>query len=180
MFLRSRKSGPYTSGQAEAEAGSLIIETDYLTWSRTPAANQADSALSAHAMRVRETWSQIRRRGLADGPAAAADRYQALAAAATDLADALTPEFRCAALPPLLDLASHAGKHAIRLRATADAQAAKTPAGDESVQALTAQFETSPGTKREARSSDGEQGGVSSRRLARTRKLSQARAEREH
>jgi hypothetical protein len=181
MFLRSEKSGPYTGGQAHAESGSFVIETDYRKWNRTPAARQVadDSALRADATRIREAWDRVRRHGLADGPAAAAGRYEELAAAAGALADAFTPAFPSAALLPLLDLASHAGKHAIRLRATAHTQAAKVPSADSNVQTFAGQFEVPSGTEHVARSSDGERDGVSSRRLARARKLSRARAERE-
>lgn len=181
MFLQSRKSGPYTGGQTQARSGSRIVEADYRAWNGTPATRQATngSALWAHVKRIRETWDQIRSHGLAEGPAAAADRYQDLAAAAAALADALTPAFPSAALPPLLDLASHATKHAIRLRATAGAQPTKTPADDESVQALARQFQVPPGTRTSARSSDGQEGGVSSRRLTRARRSSQARADQE-
>lgn len=181
MFLRSRKSGPYTGNQAEARSGSRIIEDDYRAWSRTPTASRVarDSALSTHDKRIRETWDQIRSRGLADGPSAAADRYQDLAATAAALADAFTPALPSADLPVLLNLANHSAKHAIRLRATADVLMAEAPAADQTVQAVARQFEVPPGTSTSARSSDGQEGGVSSRRLTRARRSSQARAERE-
>ena len=125
-FLRSAKAGPYQGGRAQAASGSRIVKKDYLTWSRNPAAAQAanDGKVSEHAQRLDRAWEEIRHHGLVDGPGPAAARYQELSDAAYAVADNLTSMFPHGALTSLLDIASHAGKHAIRLHATARARSA--------------------------------------------------------
>ena len=125
-FLRSPNAGPYQGGRAQAASGSRIVEKDYLGWSRTPAAAQAagDSKLKEHAQRLERAWDEVRHRGLADGPGPAAFRYQELSDAAYLVAGSLTSAFPTTALTSLLEIASHAAKHAIRLGATAAASSA--------------------------------------------------------
>ncbi|HZR52249.1 MAG TPA: UvrD-helicase domain-containing protein [Streptosporangiaceae bacterium] len=126
MYLRSRLSGPYEGGRAQASAGSRIIDMDYRAWADTAAASQAatDPRTSEPARRVRHAWEEASRRGLADGPGPAAERYQLIADAAGALAAALPVELPSSGLGELLQLAGHARKHAIRLGATGNAQAA--------------------------------------------------------
>jgi hypothetical protein len=143
-FRRSRKAGPYTGGRVEAVSGGRIVEKDYLTWSRSPAAAKAakDNGLFVHVKRLREAWDQIRRHGLADGPRPTASRYTELADASAAVADNFLVSQPATGLEPLLDLAGHARKHAIRLQATADAGSADASNGDhDRVVALAAGFE---------------------------------------
>jgi N12 class adenine-specific DNA methylase len=129
-FLRSSRAGTYSGGRSQAESGSRIIEDDYLTWTRTPAAAQmtASATYAELVMRARSAWTAIRRDGLADGPRLAADRYGALAQAARQLASQFGHDLPSADLIPLLQLTEHADKHAFRLRATADASPASRAA----------------------------------------------------
>jgi hypothetical protein len=122
-FLRSSRAGTYSGGRSQAESGSRIIEGNYLTWTRTPAAAQmtASATYTEMVMRARSAWAAIRRDGLTDGPVPAADRYRALAQAARQLASQFGHDLPSADLIPLLQLTDHADKHAFRLRATADA-----------------------------------------------------------
>src|SRR6202453_2179660 len=123
LFTRSGKSGPY-SGRGEASGGSRIVEKDYRNWTRTPAATSAavDPAMWEHADVVQQACASVERRGLADGPEQAAARYQALSGFARNLADDFSYRLPSGALVPLLELAVHAEKHAIRLHSTAIAR----------------------------------------------------------
>ncbi|HXL94952.1 MAG TPA: UvrD-helicase domain-containing protein [Streptosporangiaceae bacterium] len=123
LFTRSGKSGPY-SGRGEASGGSRIVEKDYRNWTRTPAATSAavDPAMWEHADVFQQAWASVERRGLADGPEQAAARYQALSGFARNLADDFSYRLPSGALVPLLELAVHAEKHAIRLHSTAIAR----------------------------------------------------------
>jgi hypothetical protein len=98
-----------------------MIEKDYRAWIRTGSPLEAarDPQLWQHARRAEQAWHEVRRRGVADGPAAAATRYGELADAAERLADGFTVTLPSSALPSLLELADHARKHSIRLNATA-------------------------------------------------------------
>ncbi len=193
-FRRSRKAGPYTSGRPEAALGSRIIEKDYLTWSRSPAATKAakDNGLLVHIKRLREAWDQIGRHGLGDGPGPAASRYTELASASAAVADNLLLSLPSTALEPLLDLASHASKHAIRLRATADASNTDASNGDhERIAALAVGFDVHSDSDiasltDRARSSEraptdaGNHSDLQiSRREARVRRYSRSKSERE-
>jgi hypothetical protein len=102
-----------------------MIEKDYRTWIRTGSPLEAarDPQLWQHARRAEQAWHEVRRRGVADGPAAAATRYGELADATQALADGFTVTLPSSALPSLLDLAEHARKHSMRLNATALAMA---------------------------------------------------------
>jgi AAA domain len=124
-FLRSAQAGPYDGGLAQAAEGSKIVEKDYNAWTRTLAAGLAinDSQLWRHARRLRSAWAGAWQGGLRDGPGPAADRYLELAGASAEMAGAYPAGLPSSALAMLLELGSHAGKHAIRLRATASAQA---------------------------------------------------------
>jgi hypothetical protein len=123
LFSRSGKSGPY-SGRGEASGGSRIVEKDYRNWTRTPAATSAavDPAMWEHADVLQQAWASVERRGLADGPEQAAARYQAVSGFARNLAQDFSYRLPSAALVPLLELAAHADKHAIRLHSTAIAR----------------------------------------------------------
>jgi len=127
LFTRSGKSGPY-SGRGEASGGSRIVEKDYRNWARTPAATSAavDPAMWEHADVLQQAWASVERRGLADGPEQAAARYQALSGFARNLAQGFSYRLPSAALVPLLELAAHADKHAIRLHSTAIARTSDT------------------------------------------------------
>jgi hypothetical protein len=123
LFLRSSKAGPY-EGRAHAGSGSRILAKDYQAWCQTPAATTAanDVALSKKAALLSQAWAEIERRGLYDGPGPAAARYRGLASCARSLAGDTAYRLPSAALTPLLELAMHADKHAIRLHATAVAR----------------------------------------------------------
>jgi hypothetical protein len=150
LFSVSRQAGRYQGGRAQAETGSRMIEKDYRAWIRTGSPLEAarDPQLWQHARRAEKAWHQVRRHGVADGPAAAATRYRELADAAQALADGYTVALPSSALPPLLDLAEHAWKHSTRLHATARAASAKSggvptsqaerdiPRGDDAYRAL--------------------------------------------
>jgi hypothetical protein len=127
LFSASRQAGRYQGGRAQAETGSRMIEKDYRAWIRTGSPLEAarDPLLWQHARRAEKAWHEVRRHGVADGPAAAATRYQELADAAQALADGYTATLPSSALPPLLDLAEHAWKHSTRLHATAQAASAR-------------------------------------------------------
>jgi UvrD-like helicase C-terminal domain len=120
LFTRSGKSGPY-SGRGQASGGSLIIEKDYQRWIQTPAAGIAatDPDLWEQAANLHQACADVSRYGLADGPGLAASRYRMVAGCARNLAQDFTYRLPSAALAPLLELASHADKHAIRLSSTA-------------------------------------------------------------
>ena len=124
MYLRSRLSGPYDGGRAQASSGCRIIDMDYGAWTDTAAASQAadDTRTREPARRVRHAWEDAHRRGLADGPGPAASRYQAIADAAEALAADFPLGLPSSGLAELLQLAGHARKHAIRLRATGTGQ----------------------------------------------------------
>ena len=123
LFIRSGKSGPY-SGRGQASGGSRIVEKDYRNWTRTPAATSAavDPAMWEHADVLHQAWASVERRGLADGPEQAAARYQAVSGFARNLARDFSCRLPSTALTPLLELAAHADKHAIRLHNTAIAR----------------------------------------------------------
>jgi hypothetical protein len=115
--------------------GSRVVENDYRAWIQTTGAS-SDSPLG-------QAWETIRSVGLADVPAPAAARYGDLAEAAVNVADNWNSDLSSTALGPLLDLASHARKHAIRLRATAEVQEIVEPSErDREVAALVERFET--------------------------------------
>jgi hypothetical protein len=124
QFLRSAKGGRY-DGIKHAMDGSKFVAKDYSTWSQSPAAALAasDPKLWQHARRLDLAWRQIRQHGLDDGAGPAAARYTGLGDAAAEMASAYPPGLPSSALAMLLELRAHAGKHATRLRATADAQA---------------------------------------------------------
>jgi hypothetical protein len=128
LFSVSRQAGRYQGGRTQAETGSRVIEKDYRAWIRTGSPLEAarDPLLWQHARRAEKAWHQVRRHGVADGPAAAATRYRELADAAQALADGYTVTLPSSALPPLLDLAEHAWKHSTRLHATARAASARS------------------------------------------------------
>ncbi len=125
FFARSHMAGAYEGGRAQANGGSHIVEHDYQSWTATAAATQAANSteLREHAKRLEAAWQEVRRHGLSDGPEPAAVRFQELSDAASAVAANFLVELPSAALTSLLDIASHAGKHAIRLRATATATA---------------------------------------------------------
>jgi hypothetical protein len=127
LFTRSGKSGPY-SGRGQASGGSRIVEKDYRNWTRTPAATSAavDPAIWEHADVLQQAWASVERHGLADGPEQAAARYQAVSGYARDLAQDSSCRLPSTALVPLLELAAHADKHAIRLHSTAMARTSDT------------------------------------------------------
>jgi hypothetical protein len=139
---RSEQAGPYAS-RGHAESGARIIENDYRKWSCTSAARQIvvpEHSLHVQASRLAEAMAAVRRDGLADGPGPAAARYGELADAAGAVTGGFTPELPCFALHLISELAGHAGKHAVRLHATAGAQDA-SGAGDRQVEAVAGQFE---------------------------------------
>jgi len=121
LYLRSAKAGPYDGGRGQAAAGSRIVERDYRTWDGSAALAQADghTTLWYHAAHLRQSWTEIRRDGLDDGPGPTAIRYYNLARACDALAGNFTADMPSAALGDLLRLAQHTRKHAIRLSATA-------------------------------------------------------------
>jgi hypothetical protein len=121
LFLRSGKAGPYDGGRGQAAIGSLIVERDYRTWDASAASAQAagHTLLWGHTTRLQQSWAEIRRDGLADGPGPASARYCDLAAACDALADDFTADMPSAALGDLLQVGQHARKHAVRLGATA-------------------------------------------------------------
>jgi hypothetical protein len=80
-----------------------------------------------HVKRLRLAWDEVRHHGITDGPDKAAVRYGELADAASALDDEYTPALPSAGLGLVLELASHASKHAVRLRATVEANAANAP-----------------------------------------------------
>ena len=127
LFTRSGKSGPY-SGRGQASGGSRIVEKDYRNWTRTPAATSAavDPAMWEHADVLQQAWATVERRGLADGPEQAAARYQAVSGFARNLVQGFSYRLPSAALIPLLELAAHADKHAMRLHNTAIARTSDT------------------------------------------------------
>lgn len=120
LFARSPKSGAY-SGRGEASAGSRIVASDYRQWCRTRASR--DPGLAERVGQLREVWAGVERIGLADGAAAAAGRYRAVSGVARGLGEVFDSGLPSAALGPLLTLALHADKHAIRLHNTAVAEA---------------------------------------------------------
>jgi hypothetical protein len=124
LFNRSGKSGAY-SGRGQASDGSRIIAGDYRAWAGTSAATSAglDPATWEHATALQQAWTMVERRGLADGPELAAVRYQAVSESARNLAQGFGAQLPSTALAPLLELAGHSGKHAIRLHSTAIARA---------------------------------------------------------
>jgi hypothetical protein len=148
-FPRSGQSGRYQGGRAQAEKGSQMIEKDYRTWIRTGSPLEAarDPQLWQHARRAEQAWHEVRRRGVADGPAAAATRYGELADAAEGLADGFTVTLPSSALPSLLELAEHARKHSMRLTATALAMAG-TRSGHSTEDQRLADTDRSPGNAR--------------------------------
>jgi hypothetical protein len=145
-FSRSGQSGRYQGGRAQAEKGSQMIEKDYRAWIRTGSPLEAarDPQLWQHARRAEQAWHEVRRRGVADGPAAAATRYGELADAADGLADGFTVTLPSSALPSLLELAEHARKHSMRLNATALAMAG-THSGHSTEDQRLADTDRSPG-----------------------------------
>lgn len=113
---------PYEGSRAQAESGSMWIEKDYQAWLRTH--EQAGEArLPAEHPRVVQltrAWRAIRAKGLADGPGPSAIRYHTLAHSAIALAATTDPANDYGEIEALNLLASHARKHSIRLRATAE------------------------------------------------------------
>jgi hypothetical protein len=179
LFTRSSRSGPYAGEQG---GGSRVIENDYRTWTRTRGASSSNSG------RLGQAWVAIRSCGLADGPAPAADRYTELADAAAEVADDWSPDLPSTALGPLLDLADHARKHAVRLRATADAlQDTKLTESDREMAALAERFESPPISEiarqahsQETRADGTEDGGTRrSRREARVHRYARNKDERD-
>jgi hypothetical protein len=75
---------------------------------------------------LQQAWANFERRGLADGPEQAAGRYRAVSGLARNLAQDFSYRLPSTALTPLLELAAHADKHAIRLRNTAVARTSDT------------------------------------------------------
>jgi AAA domain len=148
-FMRSPQSGPYTDGRAQAAAGSKLVAKDYDLWAQTPAAALAvnDTRLWRYAQRLDQAWHQVRQHGLDDGPGLAAARYSDLGDAAAEMASAYPAGLPSSALAMLLDLRTHAGKHATRLSATADAQASAAGGTREEQQMAAAveQFQQPPG-----------------------------------
>jgi len=134
LFTRSGKSGPY-SGRGQASGGSRIVERDYRNWNRTPAATSAavDPAMWEYTDVLQRAWANVERRGLADGPAQAAARYQAVSGFASNLAEDFSYRLPSTALTPLLELAAHVDKHAIRLHNTAVARTSDTAADYEAL-----------------------------------------------
>jgi hypothetical protein len=123
-----------------------MIEKDYRAWIRTGSPLEAarDPQLWQYARRAEQAWHEVRRRGVADGPAAAATRYGELADAAERLADGFTITLPSSALPSLLELAEHARKHSMRLNATALAMAG-TRSGHSTEDQRLADTDRSPG-----------------------------------
>ena len=113
---------PYEGSRAQATSGSLIIEDDHRAWAGARA-RAGDSALPEEHPRVRQftiAWQRVTAKGLDDGPGPAAARYHALAHAALALSSAIDRTSNPHE-PEALDLiATHARKHSVRLRATAD------------------------------------------------------------
>jgi hypothetical protein len=147
FFSRSALAGPYTGGIAQAQGGSRVVEKDYGGWSRSAAADQAarDSSMRMQVKQLRRAWENVRQQGLHDGPAHAAERYGELTNASLALVDNFGLDLPSAALGPVLDLASHAHKHATRLRATAEARAAVGPdAPTQQVEDIASSFELNP------------------------------------
>jgi UvrD/REP helicase N-terminal domain len=134
LFTRSGKSGPYT-GRGHAADGSRIVACDYRQWTRLPAAAlaAAEPALREPVASLRKAWADIERHGLADGPGPSAVRYHAVAGYAANLAENFTCQLPSTALIPLLELAAHADKHAIRLHSTAIARNGDTAIGYEAL-----------------------------------------------
>lgn len=128
LFTRSSRSGPYSGGQQNA--GARIIESDYRNWTRV-------SGTSGQPLK--RAWDAACH-SLADGLVPAVVKYTELADAAANVASNWSPDLPSVAIGPLMTLAGHARKHAIRLRATADA-VAPTEAASE-MAALAGQFES--------------------------------------
>jgi hypothetical protein len=182
FFTRSSLAGPYSGGIAEAEGGSRVVVKDYVTWSRSAAAAQAarESSMRTQLKQLRRAWENIRQEGLHDGPGPAAERYGELADASLAVADNFALGLPSNALGHVLDLASHAGKHATRLRATAEAQAAVEPdSPSRQVEAVAASFEFDDHSRdlaSQGKTPDRSDGARLTNREARVRRYSPARA----
>jgi hypothetical protein len=113
---------PYEGSRAQAMSGSLIIENDHRAWASARAL-AGGAALPDEHPRVRQfaiAWQRVVTKGLDDGPGPAAARYHALAHAALALSTSIDRTSNPHE-PEALDLiATHARKHSVRLRATAD------------------------------------------------------------
>jgi len=103
-------------------SGSLIIDNDHRAWA-SARSQAAEVALPDEHPRVRQfaiAWQRVVTKGLDDGPGPAAARYHALAHAALALSTSIDRTSNPHE-PEALDLiATHARKHSVRLRATAD------------------------------------------------------------
>jgi hypothetical protein len=119
QFFAFGASGRH-SGYAEAAAESANVEKLYQEWGNVSGV-ATDGGLADDVALLGKTWAGIDQHGLTDGPGAGADRYRALAIDAHALADHVGEQLPSAALVPLLELATCADKHAIRLDRTADA-----------------------------------------------------------
>ena len=134
LFTRSGKSGAY-DGRGQASGGSRIVENDYYRWNRTPgtASAAADPVMSDYVRVLRAAWARVEQYGLADGPERAAARYRAVAGFGRNLAEDFGDGLPSGALSPLLTLALHADKHAVRLHNTAIARTSGTGASYEAL-----------------------------------------------
>jgi hypothetical protein len=131
-FIRSSASDRYT-GFAQAAVESSVVGNYYLAWEQIPAARLAETepSLAGNAALLGRSWASIEQLDLTDGPGPAAERYRALAGHARVLSEDIAQRLPSEALIPLLELAVHADKHAIRLLNTAVAikgEAAVRPA----------------------------------------------------
>lgn len=111
---------PYEGGRAQAESGSMIIENDFRAWQHVHQ-QAGDAQLPDEHPRVAQitrAWRAIWAKGLTDGPGPAGVRYHTLAHAALSLAASTAPV--SGEIDALNLLATHARKHSVRLRATAE------------------------------------------------------------
>jgi hypothetical protein len=111
---------PYAGGRAQAESGSRIIATDYAAWT---AVAGTLSGSNATMVQLGQQWRNVVQHGL-DDAGLAAGRYRLLAHAAETVAALPEVDERPASV--LSRLAGHARLHAVRLRATAEQQFAKS------------------------------------------------------
>jgi hypothetical protein len=121
LFLQSDKAVAYADGQAAD--GSRLIAREYKGWSRTYPEVQAalDRKFYTEARQLASAWDQVRQPALNESPKQMAGMYQDLADAAYRFASNYPQGMPSAALPGLMQIATHAGKHAIRLEETAKA-----------------------------------------------------------
>jgi hypothetical protein len=114
-FFAFGASGRY-SAYVDAAAESANVEKHYQEWRDV---SGFATGLADDVPLLDKVWADIDQRGLTDGAGAAAARYRALAVHAHAVADDVVQQLPSAALVPLLDLATCADKHAIRLDRTA-------------------------------------------------------------